>query len=574
MYSVELRINRLNFEFLNENRPEKIIVQTLYKSPLRKTVLSKFSIVGRKVLVLEQHTKLGGCCHTFKEGRFEFDTGLHYVGNMNGRGFASRALDQLSNGQIQWDPMSSVYDELVLGTGPESFKKFPIYAGFAMWKQSLLETFPTELKAIESFEKLLTQASGADICFGILKMTPRWFSKLFLKLWFLSPVKQFHMYFERSAHDVVSSLTSNIELQACFNYLWGDFGAPPKQAPFFMCMGANEHYIKYGAFYPRNGPAIIPYYLMKTIRESGGQFYTKANVSQILLRKDQKGKLEAYGVEIKSQKGPKVQFTAEKVVSGAGVLNTFQKLIPREITEKSCPDMNRVLNKTKPSASYLNLFIGFKETSAQLKLPACNNWVVHGADFDAVYNEWMGYEDPYEAMEKMSLPFLFVGFPSAKDGNYDYNNNAGSTCVAITLVPYKWFEMWNHLPLGKRGEQYEALKTAFTQKIWEKILQLYPQLEDKREICVLGSSVTSNHYLNTDYGEIYGLEHTLSRFSSDVMSKVKPKTEIKGLYLTGQDVTTCGISSAITAGVMTSTQILGRNLFTDLKKLYNRIGAK
>lgn len=30
---------------------------------------------GRRVLVLEQHGKLGGCCHTFSEKGFEFDAG-------------------------------------------------------------------------------------------------------------------------------------------------------------------------------------------------------------------------------------------------------------------------------------------------------------------------------------------------------------------------------------------------------------------------------------------------------------------------------------------------------------------
>jgi len=30
---------------------------------------------GKKVLVLEQHGKAGGCCHTFSKKGFEFDTG-------------------------------------------------------------------------------------------------------------------------------------------------------------------------------------------------------------------------------------------------------------------------------------------------------------------------------------------------------------------------------------------------------------------------------------------------------------------------------------------------------------------
>lgn len=35
---------------------------------------------GKRVLVLEQHSKAGGCCHTFGQKGVEFDTGKVYVG--------------------------------------------------------------------------------------------------------------------------------------------------------------------------------------------------------------------------------------------------------------------------------------------------------------------------------------------------------------------------------------------------------------------------------------------------------------------------------------------------------------
>lgn len=36
--------------------------------------------LGKRVLVLEQHDQAGGCCHTYIEKGFEFDSGknLHY----------------------------------------------------------------------------------------------------------------------------------------------------------------------------------------------------------------------------------------------------------------------------------------------------------------------------------------------------------------------------------------------------------------------------------------------------------------------------------------------------------------
>lgn len=40
------------------------------------------SKAGQKVLVLEQNAQVGGCCHTFNHKGYEFDVGVHYVGQM------------------------------------------------------------------------------------------------------------------------------------------------------------------------------------------------------------------------------------------------------------------------------------------------------------------------------------------------------------------------------------------------------------------------------------------------------------------------------------------------------------
>ena len=40
------------------------------------------SKTGKRVLVLEQHDTIGGCCHSFSDKGYEFDTGFHYTGEM------------------------------------------------------------------------------------------------------------------------------------------------------------------------------------------------------------------------------------------------------------------------------------------------------------------------------------------------------------------------------------------------------------------------------------------------------------------------------------------------------------
>ena len=66
------------------------------------------------------------------------------------------------------------------------------------------------------------------------------------------------------------------------------------------------------------------------------------------------------------------------------------------------------------------------------------------------------------------------------------------------------------------------------------------------------------HY---QFGELYGADHTPSRFRQKWL---KPKTPIKNLYLTGQDITTVGFTSALFSGVLTSSVILNKNLTKNL----------
>ena len=59
----------------------------------RLTTASLLAQVERKrVLILERHFKIGGFTHTFgRKGKYEWDVGLHYVGEM-GVGEVPRAV--------------------------------------------------------------------------------------------------------------------------------------------------------------------------------------------------------------------------------------------------------------------------------------------------------------------------------------------------------------------------------------------------------------------------------------------------------------------------------------------------
>lgn len=146
--------------------------------------------VGKKVLVLEQHDRAGGCCHTFKEKGFEFDvgealwlplnvlsshpyelqtanfpatlSGIHYIGDLQDHKPFRCMLDQMTNGQLQWEPLENPYDQVVLGP-PENRRRYPIYSGRKRFPEELKKCFPGEEKAIDEYLKL-AKVGQSSLC--------------------------------------------------------------------------------------------------------------------------------------------------------------------------------------------------------------------------------------------------------------------------------------------------------------------------------------------------------------------------------------------------------------------------
>ena len=59
---------------------------------------------GKKVLIIEKHFKAGGWTHTFKRNNYEWDVGIHYIGEVHSKRSPIRKLfDLVSNGDLEWN---------------------------------------------------------------------------------------------------------------------------------------------------------------------------------------------------------------------------------------------------------------------------------------------------------------------------------------------------------------------------------------------------------------------------------------------------------------------------------------
>jgi all-trans-retinol 13,14-reductase len=210
-------------------------------------------------------------------------------------------------------------------------------------------------------------------------------------------------------------------------------------------------------------------------------------------------------------------------------------------------------NGVPPSTSHVCLYIGLKENLRELGIGNTNYWVYPHNDHDRGVKEYL--EDP-----EKPFPVTYISFPSLKDPEWEDRYPGKSTIEMITLAPYKWFEKWEDERWKHRGEEYENYKEYFSQRLLKELYKQFPQLEGKIDYYELSTPLSTKHFCNYEHGEIYGLEHPPKRFR---MTELRPKTPIKNLYLTGQDIVTVGIGGAMMSGVLTAAHITGKFKLVD-----------
>ena len=492
---------------------------------------------GQKVLVLEKHYTAGGFTHVFKRKGFEWDVGIHYIGEMQREtSILKKLFDYITDGKLKWADMGDVYDRIVIGDTHYDFKK-----GVGNFKKQMIAYFPEEEKAIHSYVDLIFKAVKTSKNYYISKAISTVWSALFGKI-LKNP---FYKFSDQTTYEVLSKLTTNETLIKVLTAQYGDYGLPPKQSSFAMHASVVRHYFDGGSF-PIGGSSQIVKTIDPIITKAGGTILVSADVENVIIENN-----TAVGVQMTDG----TQFHAKNIVSNAGIMTTYNKLIPQKTVEKH--HFKKQLQKVKRSVSHASLYIGLDGSPEELGIPKYNYWVYpEKGDHDSCVENYL---------EDLSQPFplVYLSFPSSKDPDWSNRYPGKSTIDVITLIPYETFEAWKDTPWKKRGDDYEAKKEEIAQRLLKEVYKQLPQVEGKINCYELSSPLTTEHFINYEKGEIYGLDHSPSRFRQ---SFLKPRTPIKNFYLTGQDIVTAGVGGALFSGVLTTMAITRKNVLKRIQE--------
>jgi all-trans-retinol 13,14-reductase len=484
---------------------------------------------GKKVCLLEQHYTAGGYTHAYERAGFEWDVGVHYLGDVHRpHSLMARLFNHISEGRMTWSPMPDTYDRIFIGED-----QYDLVAGTQNFINQLTADFPDEAQAIERYVAKVRKASRQARYFFMGQALPpraaRYYNRLRPHL--VDP----DLF--RTTREVLEGLTSNQRLIAVLTGQWGDYGLPPARSSFMVHATVAKHYMGGGA-YPVGGAPAIARSIIPTIEGAGGDVFTYARVEEIIIEAGC-----ATGVRMAS--GDVLR--APRIISNAGYLATARHLLPAEVAKAHGMT---VPEDIRPSSAHLCLYAGFHGSAEANGLSGTNLWL---------------YPDPYhernvrrfQADPDAPFPLVYLSFPSAKDPDWDRRYPDKCTVQAITLAQPDWFKAWEGTRWGKRGAEYESLKQKFTDRLLEVIYQHAPELRGKLAFCELSTPLSTQWFQQNIQGELYGVDHHPERFESPVLHPVTP---VKNLYLTGADVVTAGVGGALMGGLMTAANLMGARL--------------
>ena len=483
-----------------------------------------------RVLVLEQHYTAGGFTHSFKRPGFDWDVGVHYIGEVHRPGSSLRRIfDHLSDGDLEWFDMGEVYDRIRLGD-----RTFDMVKGRRALRDKLVAEFPSEEAGIDAYFEAVRAVGRASKLYFAEKVVPSAIAR------FIGPMMRYQAmrYARRTTGEVVRSFVKDRDLVGILTAQWGDYGLPPDRSSFLIHAMVASHYFN-GAAYPVGGASRIAETIAPSIERAGGQIIVRAEVTRILIEGGR-----AVGVELADGK----RITSKRVISDAGAAITYGKLLPE--SHRPVQTTVEAVSGIPASVAHLSLYVGLRGTPKALGLPLHNVWIYPSADHDANYTRTLESDGG-------PLPAAFLSFAAARDPDFANRHPGHSTAEVVTFAPQRWFAEWDGTRWGKRGDDYDARKKEMTDRLLAILIGELPQLRDAIVHTELSTPLSTTHFAAHPHGEIYGLAHDRARFAARWL---RPETPIPGLFLAGSDVCSAGVAGALMGGILCVSAITRRNL--------------
>ncbi|HOG06815.1 MAG: NAD(P)/FAD-dependent oxidoreductase [Syntrophales bacterium] len=471
---------------------------------------------GRKVLVLEQSDRIGGCCSTFQKEGYTFDLGASLIEDAEVIDWCFQRLGTTLDREVDLVSCDPVYD-VIMKDGTRL--KYPLSAEASARNIGALA--PEDVKGWHAY---------ADYMQGFLDAA--------LKGFFLAPANtqgdlvnlfaktpkllKYGPMFASSYQGVMEKYFQDTRIREsiAFQSFYG--GLPPDSCPGYIAMIPwSEHA---GIYYSKGGMIGIPRALERLGQNFGLTVRLKTRVSRVIVRNRR-----ALGVALADG----TEITSDLVVSDINAKLLYLKMIG----EEHLPWLARVgIKSYEYSMATPMLYLGVDYTP-----PLEGHHTLISRPMDELNDYWWNV---YKKDRYAEEHFGIVSWTSHSDPGLAPQE--GHHVLVLTLEPG---------PYRLHGTTWDDFKAALTEQILDYMSKRYiPGLAEHVRVAELSTPVDFERRLLSPEGAIYALRQDLT---SGVTFRPAAKSKsIAGLYLVGASTHPGGgVPTTIASGMIAADLI-------------------
>ena len=471
-------------------------------------ILSK---AGMSVLLLERGTQAGGCLQSYRRHGLAFDTGFHYVGGLDKGQSLHSAFRHLGLLRLPWQRLDNHFDRVTIGNQTFNFAQ-----GYDAFVETLTVAFPAERDALNKYADMLKQCGEQQFD----ALNPQTGESSVLSRLFETSAYQ---YLTETFHDpllinVLCGTSLKMELRK-------------ESLPLFTFAHGNGSFIESSWRLKGDGSLIINS-LADGIRMHGGEIICNAEVRE-LVEKD--GKL----VHAVCSNG--------EIYEGTIFINNIHPAVTCNLVKQS----SRMKKVYRSRITHLENTFGMFTVSLRIKPQTLRyfNW-----------NQYIYKEPDVWAFHLKNNPVsgVLVSCRIPEDGSKYVQQ-------VDLLTPMNWSEceQWSHTEVGRRGEDYKAMKKRVADECITLAERFIPGLRDRITGCYTSTPLTYRNYTLTPEGSAYGLRKD---FRNPMITLLSPRTPIPNLLLTGQNLMLHGLHGVTMTALFTCAEVLGKESIWNIVK--------
>jgi phytoene dehydrogenase-like protein len=420
------------------------------------TAGAKLSREGRKVLLIEQHDRPGGCATTFRRRDFTLEVGLHEL-----------------HGPAPGDLKMKIFEDLDVFKNVE-FIRVPEFYRFINGRSDV--TIPHEPQAaIDRLSALFHQETDGIKAYFDQLLKPKKKSPE-------GPVS------DKSLGEFLDSIIRNDELKLILLGNLGYFHDDPYSLSLAYYSQAQGSYYSAGASFIKGGSQKLSDHLSGYIMDHGGQVLLNHLVTGILT---DNGKITGVSFRKKNDYSASAAEAYGDEIIANGAVPNLTDLLPGEagiILQDELKDI-------KSGASLLTLYIGFGKLLKELGWSYYSTFVFDSSvksQADILKNN---------TGEFSKRIFTFIDYGQIDSGLAPSGKSVGAICCIDYLKD------WEDLTM----EEYKSKKEMVASLFIERLERIIPGIKSIIEYYEVGTPLTVKRYTLNPGGAVYGFAQTPSR---------------------------------------------------------------